>query len=208
MTIDFSNKVLGEYSFPPQNGTDKKKNDIRAAQFGEIFDAYLYPVCVGKDYKNDVFEYYAYRLSPKCTCGQEAKEEQWFAKNVHTPECFHSRLMELEDDLAKKDIKRSSKKYTKAILDFAKLNNFPAENGKYIGLYCDCGHMDKYLKWAEINDHDQNCTLYKPNFKYFPANFEIRWYHHPFQSAISNYPITFEEWVEMLKLCVTSTRNR
>lgn len=48
---------------------------------------------------------------------------------------------------------------------------------------------------------DDESEELKPNFIYYPTDFEIRWYKYPLRGAYCNKPITYEEFDQMLSDC-------
>ena len=52
--------------------------------------------------------------------------------------------------------------------------------------------------WGDPEDKDE---AVRPNFIYYPMNYEIRWYKYPFRDAYANKKITYKTFNKILKDC-------
>ena len=94
--------------------------------------------------------------------------------------------------------------YEAAFMEFLKRNGFScrgAYNDEYDVFENDTFVVRPYY-WGDDEDEAE-----KPNFKYKPDGFEIRWYKYPMRDAYSNQDVSVAEFAQILAKCEQSMKE-
>lgn len=63
---------------------------------------------------------------------------------------------------------------------------------------CSCSKGD------DSDEHEPNCGLVRPNFRFKATGFELMFYKYALRDSYMNQKIDLSQWLEMIRLCKES----
>jgi hypothetical protein len=155
----------------------------------------------GQNFKNEVFEMRPFWWGD-CTCGFEARNNEWIEAINHAPECYQTRIQE-------SCFIPGSDYETKEGHDWGECA-CEEELCKEMGLtypegsriHCTCEYKPAHKKWLETNDHSKHCALILPNFFHYESGLEISWYKYIGRGMEANMELSYLEWTKIVEECL------
>ena len=135
-----------------------------------------------------------------CECGYEEAEAEWDANNRHNLDCYQIEYGELRG-------KYGSSLNIPAAEEGAlcSKHGIPYNDGAGSAVHCTCDYKQRWEEFCKHNDHQPDCPVIQPNFKF--GGVEIRWYKHPGRGQTCNVDWDEKQWRLWLDSCMESIRS-
>jgi hypothetical protein len=154
-----------------------------------------------KEFENDTFSFFPYYWGD-CECGTDDIIDNFSAASKCSSDCFSTNIQVYQDSLKEQGLDYT--KINKLLRAFCKEHE---QNFEGCMVHCTCGAVGRINQFSEEHPHADTCRLIKPNFVFKPTGYEIEWYKYPLRDSYANQQISFDEFEEMIKICIESISN-